>query len=54
VLLEIEPWSPALQAGALTSEPPGKPHLRVNKNHGAYSRSSGCSRLFGAKEMWRS
>ena len=22
----IEPWSPALQADALTSEPPGKPH----------------------------
>ena len=24
---EIEPGSPALQADALTSEPPGKPHL---------------------------
>ena len=26
----IEPWSPALQADALTSEPPGKP--RINQN----------------------
>ena len=27
----IEPWSPALQADALTSEPPGKPQEVVPK-----------------------
>ena len=25
----IEPWSPTLEAGALTSEPPGKPHSNI-------------------------
>ena len=25
----IEPWSPALQADALPSEPPGKPHIKT-------------------------
>ena len=28
---EIEPRSPALEADALTSEPPGKPHAPVQK-----------------------
>ena len=30
----IEPWSPALQADALPSEPPGKPNIpQHNKSH---------------------
>ena len=28
---EIEPWSPALEADALTSEPPGKPRALLCK-----------------------
>ena len=28
----IEPWSPALQADALPSEPPGKPRKRIQNN----------------------
>ena len=27
----IEPWSPALQADSLTSEPPGKPSVILNQ-----------------------
>ena len=29
----IEPWSPALQADALTSEPPGKPQDNLNSHY---------------------
>ena len=29
---EMEPWSPALQAGSFPSEPPGKPTLPVSRS----------------------
>ena len=29
----IEPWSPAFQADALTSEPPGKPNMKAKGEH---------------------
>ena len=32
----IEPGSPALQADALTSEPPGKPNYKVHTNEPNY------------------
>ena len=33
----IEPWSPALQADYLPSEPPGKPYLIWRKSKNAYN-----------------
>ena len=36
----IEPWSPAFQADALTSEPPGKPHMVESHINGSVSKFS--------------
>ena len=40
--LGIKPWSPALQADALTSEPPGKPRKRIQYSSVAQSYPTLC------------
>ena len=46
----IEPRSPALQADALTSEPPGKPWPEANLNRAGVGRKQGVVRAKGDLE----
>ena len=41
----IEPWSPALEADALTSEPPGKPHMHTYIHTDSFKAPIGLIRL---------